>query len=411
VRVLIKTFGCKVNYADTEALVCALAKYGHQCSHVSSGWSKAAQPDAIVVNTCAVTAGAVKKARQFMRRCLREFPRTRLIVAGCAAREESIAAELASLGVTILGDLDSIPDELGQDGSPVSIPRDTRTRRFIKIQDGCNSFCAYCIIPYVRLVECKSGEEVIAEIAENVRAGTPEIVLCGINLGLYSDPDEGYGLTPLLKRVLEELPESSRLRLSSVEPEHVTDEMLELFSHPRLCPHLHLPLQSGSDSVLAAMRRKYDSTNYRNLVGKFRKLHPNAAVTTDLMVGFPTETEDDYEATCEMIRACAFERVHIFRFSARPHASASELEQLSSVIVSRRQEDLQKLCQCITRKALSRFVGKECEVAIEDNGCGYGKAYQRICVEPFQDEIGLIPVSLDTLEGDVFKGTALRMYA
>ena len=407
-RVLIKTFGCKVNYGDTEALVCALAKYGHQCSHVSGGLGQSAQPDVVVVNTCAVTAGAVKKARQFARRCLREFPRARLIVTGCAAREQSIASQFASLDVSILGDPDSIPDELGRGGSPISIPRDTRTRRIIKIQDGCNNFCAYCIIPFVRTMECKPGEEVIAEIAQSVCAGTPEIVLCGINLGLYNDPDEGYGLTPLLKRVLEVLPESSRLRLSSVEPEHVTDEMLELFSHPRLCPHMHLPLQSGSDRVLAAMRRKYDSSYYRNLVERFRKLHPDAAVTTDLMVGFPAETEDDYEATCEMVRACAFERVHIFRFSTRPGTSASDLEQIPSAVVSRRQESLRTLCRRITREALSRFVGEECKVAIEDNGCGYGEAYQRVCVESFQDETGLILVSLDMLEGDVFKGTAVR---
>jgi threonylcarbamoyladenosine tRNA methylthiotransferase MtaB len=408
VRVLIKTFGCKVNYADTEALVCALVEHGHDCIHVSGGFDSTAQPDVVVVNTCAVTAGAVKKARQFARRCLREFPQGRLIVTGCAAREESIASQFASLGVTILGDLDSITDELGQDGSPISIPRDTRTRRFIKIQDGCNSFCAYCIIPYVRPMECKPGEEVIAEIAQNVYAGTPEIVLCGINLGLYSEPDEGYGLTPLLKRVLEVLPESSRLRLSSIEPEHVTDEMLKLFPHPRLCPHLHLPLQSGSDSVLAAMRRKYDSTYYRNLVGKFRKLHPDAAVTTDLMVGFPTETEDDYEATCEMVRACAFERVHIFRFSTRPSTSASDLEQLPSAVVSRRQESLRTLCRRITSEALSRFIGEKCEVAIEDNGCGYGEAYQRVCVEPYSGVSGLVAVSLDALKGKVFKGIAVR---
>ncbi len=408
-RVLIKTFGCKVNYADTEALVCALAKYGHQCSHVSSGWSKAAQPDIIIVNTCAVTAGAVKKARQFERRCLREFPQARLIVTGCAAREESIASQFASLGAAILGNPDSIPDELGQGGSPVSIPPDTRTRRFIKIQDGCNSFCAYCIIPYVRPMECKPGEQVIAEIAENVDAGTPEIVLCGINLGLYSDPDNGYSLIQLLQRVLKALPESSRLRLSSIEPEHVKDELLELFSHPRLCPHLHLPLQSGSDSVLAAMRRKYDSAYYRSLVGKFRKLHPAAAVTTDLMVGFPTETEDDFEATCEMVRACAFERVHIFRFSTRPGTSASDLGQLQSAVVSRRQEELRVLCRLVTSEALSRFVGKECEVAIEDNACGYGEAYQRVCLKPYSGVSGLVAVSLDALEGDVFKGTALRV--
>ena len=406
-RVLIKTFGCKVNYADTEALVSTLVKHGHLCTHVSSGRGGSAQPDVVVVNTCAVTAGAVKKARQFVRRCSREFRYARLIITGCAAREESIASEFATLGVEILSDPNSIPDELGKDGVPISTSQDSRTRRFIKIQDGCDSFCAYCIIPYVRPMECKLGEEIIAEIAQSADSGTPEIVLCGINLGLYRDIDEGYGLTPLLKRVLEVLSASSRLRLSSIEPEHVTDEMIELFSHPRLCPHLHLPLQSGSDSVLAAMRRKYDSTYFRSVVGKFRKLHPAAAVTTDLMVGFPVETEDDFEATCEMVRACAFERVHIFRFSARPSTTASDLEQIPSAVISQRQEKLRELCQCVTRKALSRFVSKECEVAIEDDGCGYGEAYQRVCVEQLHGETGLTSVSLDRLEGDFFKGTVL----
>jgi threonylcarbamoyladenosine tRNA methylthiotransferase MtaB len=256
-------------------------------------------------------------------------------------------------------------------------------------------------------MECKPGEEVVAEIAQSTESGTPEIVLCGINLGLYSDPDEGYDLVALLTRVLEVLPDSSRLRISSIEPEHVTDEMLGLFAHPRLCPHLHLPLQSGSDSVLTAMHRKYDGAYYRSLIAKFRKMYPNAGVTTDLMVGFPTETESDFKATCETVRECAFERVHIFRFSARPNTTACDLMQLPSAEISRRQEYLNALCRCVTEETLSRFVGEECEVAIEDSGCGYGEAYQRVCVDPFQDETGLMPVRLDTLEGVVFKGTAL----
>lgn len=408
-RVFIKTFGCKVNYADTEALVSALAKLGHQCSHISSGWGKAAPPDAVVVNTCAVTAGAVKKARQYARRCLREFPRARLIVTGCAAREESLASQFESLGATIIGNPNLVSEALGKDGLPVPAPEDKRTRRFIKIQDGCNSFCAYCIIPFVRQMECKRGEQVIDEMMESVNTGTPEIVLCGINLGLYTDPDEGYGLLQLLRRALAILPESSRLRLSSIEPEHVTDEMLELFSHPRLCPHLHLPLQSGSDSVLAAMRRNYDSTYYRDLVKKFRKLHPDAAVTTDLMVGFPAETDEDFELTGEMVSACAFERVHIFRFSTRPNTAASEMGLLPSSVVSRRQDKLLALSKRVSQKALARFVGSECEVAIEDSGCGYGEAYQRVCVEPSPAETGLINVSLDGLKQGIFKGTALRV--
>ena len=410
-RVLIRTFGCKVNYADTEALVCTLAKNGHLCSHASNLWDEESEPDVVVINTCAVTEGAVKKARQFTRRCLREIPRTRLIVTGCAAREESIASQFALLGVAVLADPNSILRELGKDGSPISVPRKTRTRRFIKVQDGCNSFCAYCIVPYVRRKECKPAEEVIAEIAQSVCAGTPEIVLCGINLGLYSDPSNGFGLAQLLKRILGVLPESSRLRLSSVEPEHVTDEMLEFFAHPRLCPHLHLPLQSGSDSVLTAMKRKYDSTYYRNLVDRFRTLYPDAAVTADLMVGFPTETEEDFKATCEAVRACAFERAHIFRFSTRPGTSAGEMEQLSSAIVSGRQEYLQELCKYVTREALRRFIGEECKAAIEDNSCGYGEAYQRVRIKAYRGDLGLIPVRLDALEGDTFEGTALDVRA
>lgn len=406
-RVLVKTFGCKVNYADTEALVSALAKHGHLCTHVSSEWDESAKPDVVVVNTCAVTAGAVKKARQFARRCLRKLPQARIILTGCAARETSIASEFASLSVEAFGDLKLIPNEIGMDGSPASVSRERRTRRFLKIQDGCNSFCSYCIIPYVRSMECKPGKRVLAETAESVEARTPEIVLCGINLGLYSEPDEGYDLVALLERVLKALPDSSRLRISSIEPEHVTEEMLGLFEHPRLCPHLHLPLQSGSDPVLSAMGRKYDSKYFRDLVGKFRKRNPSGAVTTDVMVGFPAETEDDFKATCEMVRACEFERVHIFRYSSRPKTDAGNLGELPSVLVSRRQEDLRALCRHATRKALSRFVGDKCKVAIESDGCGYGEAYQRVCVGPSARQTGLVLVRLEKLEGDSFTGTVL----
>ena len=177
-RVFIKTFGCKVNFADTEELAAGLAKHGHHCSFLPGTTDTAQKPDVVVVNTCAVTANSIKKARQYARRCMRELPGAQLIVTGCGAREESIAAHFTSLGAVVVGNLGAIADELGKGDFPVSPPRERRTRRFIKIQDGCNSFCTYCIIPYVRSLSSKPFPEVMDEILGALEEKTPEIVLC-----------------------------------------------------------------------------------------------------------------------------------------------------------------------------------------------------------------------------------------
>ncbi len=364
-------------------------------------------PEVVVVSGCVVTAAAVRKARQYVARTARELPEARIIVTGCAARQAGIAAEFTAVGASAVGDLAEVPRALNAETGSLASPPARRTRRFIKVQDGCNSFCSYCIVPYVRKLESVPAEHVLARIDEEMESGTPEIVVCGINIGLYREPTAGFGVEELLRRILDRIPKHSRLRLSSIEPEHVSAELLELFAHPRMCPHLHLPLQSGSDEVLEAMRRHYNAGEYRWIVERFRKLYAYGAVTADLMVGYPSETERDFHTTCEMVRHCAFERAHIFRFSARPGTLAATFAPLPGETSIRREKELFTLSSKVAARSLERFIGSDCSVVIEDDNRGYGEAYQRVRVDRAMIVGQLVPVRLVELQEGLFKALVL----
>jgi threonylcarbamoyladenosine tRNA methylthiotransferase MtaB len=319
---LIKTFGCKVNFADGEETASHLASQGWVCAHSEESYTEraAAAPDLIMVNTCAVTHTAVAKARQFIHKMLRRHPSARIVVTGCCARNNEIAAELKELGVEVT----SSPNYADISSEPALVSqRKTRCRRFIKVQDGCDCYCAYCIVPYVRRSWNAEIDDVLDRIARAAEDSVAEIVMCGVNMGLYAEPEGGFGLVQLIARVLKTMPDGIRLRLSSVEPEHITSDLLQLFAGDSLCPHLHLPLQSGSARVLSEMGRRCSLDAYAEVVQSFREYKPYGSVTTDLMVGFPTETEEDFALTCEAVRRFGFERGHVFRYSRRPGTAAA----------------------------------------------------------------------------------------
>jgi threonylcarbamoyladenosine tRNA methylthiotransferase MtaB len=196
-----------------------------------------------------------------------------------------------------------------------------------------------------------------------------------------------------------------RIRLSSIEPEHASEELISLFSNPALCPHLHIPLQSGSCSVLNEMGRKCSIERYAEVVCKFRKAIPFGSVTTDLLVGYPTETDKDFQQTCESVKEFGFERVHVFRYSKRPGTRAALLKPLSVKVTREREKELFKLCSRVADERWRRFIGRSCVVAIETNAMGYGEAYQRIRLVPNSNETrGLQVVKLSRYEAGLFDG-------
>ena len=439
-RTLVRTFGCKVNYAESVAACEALAALGVDAHAYSAGaLGRLAGGGAVLVNTCCVTKEAERKALQFVRKLRREYPDVSVLATGCGARLPVAREKLVEAGARVFGqysDLievlladaearstrgaaDSVPVPGGRDARP-TVPNKTthRARAFIKVQDGCCCHCSYCIIPQVRPFTSRAPEDVYAEVRQRLAGGYRELVLTGINIGAYGlAPLEGtpvrppHGFTTLLAGVLELIPAGARLRLSSIEPPDLTDGMFELLAHPRLCPHLHVPLQSGSDAVLKAMDRKYTVAQYIEAVARFRRLHPNGSVTTDILVGFPGETEADFAQTLRVCTEAGFERVHGFPFSPRPGTPAAKMPGLPRRIVQQRNRELIAHCARIADSRWQRFVGSVMDVLIEERVgelmLGHGPAYQVVHVAGECRPGQVVPVRLEAYADGGFRGPAL----
>ncbi|NIM04223.1 MAG: tRNA (N(6)-L-threonylcarbamoyladenosine(37)-C(2))-methylthiotransferase MtaB [Armatimonadetes bacterium] len=385
-KVHIITLGCKVNQCDGEELGRALTCRGFQVeigveSDNSAGVGTPAlqfMNPVFVVNTCTVTSTADAKARKLIRRLAKDYPGAKIIVTGCYAQRDVEA--VAGLGDNILVVpnrkkprlAETIAETLGAD---VIHPSDSaktsscsgRTRAFVKVQDGCDHGCTYCIVPAVRgPMMSKPLSGIVEEVASLCEAGMKEVVLCGIRLGAYgADLQEGVSLAHLL-RGLREIP-IPRLRLSSLEPLDISEDLIAEFNdHPGLCHHLHLPVQSGDDGVLAAMGRGYTLSDYRRLVERIRRIWPDLSLTTDVMVGFPEESEAAFENTLEMMREFDFTKVHVFRYSARPGTPAAAMkDQVPEQTKRARMEAVQELAEGLFRRRAEQMMGRVVEVLIE----------------------------------------------
>lgn len=357
----IHTHGCKLNQADSESLARSFAQAGYRIVDWADG------ADVLVLNTCTITATADAKARQALRGARRRAKnKTSLVVAtGCYAQRaadqlaqvEGVSLVVGNTGkdqlvATVTAALDQaqqkrlsvtlIPNRPGLDGNipakewtPLGLksltpPADGRTRAMIKIQEGCDQVCAYCIVPKVRGRERSIHPDVLLEqINQRIDQGCQEVVLTGTQLGTYGfDLFKGgannNSLAMLLKRILAETG-ITRLRVSSLQPQEITQELLELWSDPRLCPHFHLPLQSGCDQILKSMRRRYDTFQFAAKVDLIRKILPSAGITTDIIVGFPGEGEDEYGLSRDFARSMDFTDIHVFPYSPRPGTSAASM--------------------------------------------------------------------------------------
>ena len=329
--VAIETHGCKLNQADTSVLADEFARAGYML--VDPGDPS----DVFVLNSCTVTHVADRKARHALRAARRRSPGGTIVAAGCYAEREPLSLAALEAVDLVIGNRDKsslvrqvaewrgespVPCAVGEEYEAVS-PRLLRTRASVKIQEGCDQVCAYCIVPRVRGRERSIPPgRLVDDINRFAGKGYREVVLTGTQLGSYGFDLPGINLAGLLDLILRET-KVERLRVSSLQPQEVTSALLELWSDRRLCPHFHLPLQSGSEAVLRRMRRRYTPAEYADAVGRIRRAVPGAAVTADVIVGFPGETDDDFDQSYSLLERLELAALHVFPYSARPGTSAA----------------------------------------------------------------------------------------
>lgn len=369
----VKTLGCKVNQVESETLLREFAAYDVELA------DKQEQADIIVVNTCSVTGEADAKARKALRKCARQ-PKTQLVIAtGCSAMLHAKELETLEENITVLADKTRVApyiierlnlkprtDEESLEQLRTAHPTLFRTRSFVKVQDGCTNFCSYCIVPYARGgLESTPSREVVEEVEKLARNGVKEIVLTGINIGRYRDTSQGIESLPQLVNLLTQTA-IQRIRISSIEPVDITDEFLALFAPgSKVCEHLHIPLQSGSDAVLKAMNRNYTAQEYKVIVARLRSVAPDIALSTDVIVGFPGETDQDFEETLALCREVGFSKIHVFKYSKRKGTPAAEMQQVDYQVMAKRAQQLAALGDNLAQAYLEKMKGKPLEFLVE----------------------------------------------
>ncbi|RMH35215.1 MAG: tRNA (N(6)-L-threonylcarbamoyladenosine(37)-C(2))-methylthiotransferase MtaB [Gammaproteobacteria bacterium] len=405
-RVYLDFLGCRLNEAELQQWATQLRK--RQITLVPSP----GQADAIVLNTCAVTGEASRKSRQRLRRLHRENPQARLVVSGCYATlsPDELAHQLGvdlvvpnpekDLLVDKLCDLLDWPvmPEAAAEPDAAAIFSCHRDRAFVKIQDGCRYRCTYCVVTLARGEErSRPIAELVAEVQSLYAQGIYEIVLTGVHVGGYGS-DIGENLSSLVGALLSDT-DIPRIRFASVEPWDLPDNFWSLFENPRLMPHMHLPMQSGSDSVLRRMSRRCRRAEFIELVKTARRHVPNFNVTTDIIVGFPGETEQDFEASVSLVEEVGFGHVHIFSFSPRSGTKAARLpNQVDNQVKKARSQRLHQIAARTARTEMARQIGNSVEILFESEvEAGSRKAYRywghtpnyfRVGIESDRDDLG-----------------------
>jgi threonylcarbamoyladenosine tRNA methylthiotransferase MtaB len=365
--VAVESLGCKLNQAEAQQMERQLAAAGYR--QVPPG-DKA---DIYILNTCTVTHVADRKSRHLLRLARRRNPAVRLVVTGCyAERAPGDLARLEGVELVLGNDLkDSLVGRLKGAGPPkpgTPAPREPmagrRARAFIKVQEGCRGGCTYCIVPLVRGGEASvPAADVLARIGERAAGGCREVVLTGTEIGRYESGE--LDLKGLLEMVLAET-EIPRIRLSSLQPPEVTPGLLGLWQDRRLCPHFHLSLQSGGDAVLGRMKRRYTAGDYLETVNNIRRAVPEAAITTDIIVGFPGETDAEFRETLDLCREVGFARVHVFPYSPRLGTAAASMPgQVPEQVKRSRAGEALALAAESARAFQGRFLATQMEVLWE----------------------------------------------
>ena len=434
-KIAFYTLGCKVNQADTASMENLFLRSGHQLVSFDG------EADVYIINTCVVTNTGQRKSRQTIHRAIRKNHNALIVVTGCYP--QTAAEEVKAIaGVDmIIGNQDRaqivqlVEERLAhrQTDTLDAVHKLTastafeemaagditdKTRAFLKIQEGCNQFCTYCIIPYARgPLRSRSLESIRTETQRLISAGFKEIVLIGIHLGCYGkeNPD-GPTLYDAVKTVLD-VPGVQRLRLGSLESVEVEPRLLTLMQEDaRFCRHLHLPLQSGCDKVLQAMHRPYTTAKFKALLADIKTRVPDIAITTDVIVGFPGETEADFETTCKFAESCGFSKMHIFPFSARKGTPAEKFAGAVTEAVKKERADiLGRIDETMHKAFLQAMVGQNAEVlfeqpAGEDYFEGLTGNYQRVFVKSGGRNLGgeILPVKITAFDGEKLLGEIIK---
>lgn len=395
-KIAFKTLGCRLNLFETDSLVSEFSKKDFQIVDFSE------KADVYVVNTCTVTSQSDRKSKQVMSQMNRLHPSSLKIVTGCMAT--NYKAELGQSGkVDFVVDnghkasITSLVDAYFQGGivAPDSFEKDVfayeaadttfHTRSLIKIQDGCDNFCAYCIIPKVR---GRAISRPAAKIYENIRKvidfGFKEVVLTGVNIGRYRDEEVDF--EKLIKQILE-IPGDFRVRISSIEPDGYSESFFRLFENPKLAPHMHICLQSGSENILLKMRRMYSAKLFEEMADNIRHRYPGFNLTTDIIVGFPGETDEDFRKSMEVSRRIGFGHIHTFKYSVRRGTRAEKMPgQIGEKEKTLRSELIRNLSEEMKLEYRQSFIGKKQSVLVEqldENGfaTGYGEHYFPVLIK------------------------------
>jgi len=374
-RVHLKTLGCRLNEAEIESWANDFSQRGHQLVKEDQA------PDVLVLNTCAVTQSAVRKSRQLVRRTHTKNPNAKLVVSGCYAtlnKDETLSLDgvdllvnnqqkdqLVDLTIEQLS-VETMPS-IATEPNAVALFSRGRQRAFIKVQDGCRYRCSFCIVTIARGDEkSRAIDDIIKEINSIEQQGICEVVITGVHLGGYGS-DTNSNLYSLIEAILEQTT-IPRVRMGSLEPWDLPNGFFKLFANPRLMPHMHLPMQSGSDTVLKRMSRRCKTDEFRSLVAEARALVPNLNITSDIIVGFPGETELEWQQTLAFVDEMQFADLHIFSYSPREGTKAASLpEQVRNELKKQRSKALHQLASDLKQQNMQSYIGSHCSILWEDS--------------------------------------------
>ena len=414
-RISLLTLGCRVNQSETVSIEKDLLERGHEI--VSLG----ERPDICIINTCTVTSKSDYQSRQLIRRAHKAGAKT--LVMGC----------YAELNKRLVGEMDGVEEVIGNsykshiinkieppsesNSLNIDVSKGRRTRKFLKVQDGCNYSCSYCIVTIARgPSRSVAPETVIDSVNEAVSEGFNEVILNGVHLGLYGqDLRPEWSIAGLVEKILKKTG-VLRIRLGSLEINEIEERLMDLMSDPRICRHLHIPLQSGDDRVLGDMRRNYDSILYRNRIESILNTSDGMTIGTDIIAGFPTETEDSFNNTLKLADEIDFAYMHIFPYSRRPGTAAAEMTDM--VGDERRKEMAAALRELAKRKKLDYMkmhIGKTLDVLIEErdqNGSWRGTSSNYLKVRMLdnaQSRGSIVPVKIQEMQNDQLVGNALEI--
>lgn len=415
------TLGCKVNQYDTQLMREALMNAGYRITAPDE------VADVYVINTCTVTGMSDRKSRQMIRRAVALNPDATIVAIGCyAEREPDELRKIDGVDLVLPNSakrfiheyLSGLKDHIGKiDLYPCISRFDDQTRALVKIEDGCDSFCAYCIVPYVRGGEIRSRpiESIVREVRLLAENGHREVVITGVHLGAYGRDMEGeVGLPDVLRKV-RNIEGIQRIRLSSIEPMDISDELIYEIAHqPKCAHHLHISLQSGSDKILRLMNRNYTSSEFESIVQRIRSAIPDVGISTDVMVGFPGETDQDFRETRDFIAKVKFSRLHVFRYSRRKGTPAAKFpDQIPPRVSAKRSQEIISLGDRLAQEFRQQMIGQEAEILVEDvmEGkdklpAGFTSNYIRVLLaDAVNEDIGhLIRMKLTGMEGNYIIG-------